>query len=143
MDNNITITGNIVKEPELRYTQTGKAVAAFTVAVNRRRKQGDDWVDETSFIDVTAWDSLASNSAESVPKGTRVTVTGSVKQDTWEDKQTGQKRSKLVVTAAEVAVSLKWATVNVTRNERGSDAARKQQEFKDSNVKYNPNEEPF
>jgi len=87
------VTGNLTAAPELRFTASGKAVANFTVAENRKR--GED--DVTHFFDCTAWDSLAENVCESLDKGVRVVVTGRVEQQSWTTDD-GSKRSKLVCT---------------------------------------------
>ena len=107
------VIGNLTADPELRFTQSGKPVASLTVAVNR--KKGDD--EHTSFIDVTAWDSLAENVSESLQKGDRVVVTGRLEQRSWETPE-GDRRSKLEVVADEIGPSLRWATASVQKNER-------------------------
>ena len=119
MDNSVTITGNATREPELRFTPSGQAVASFGVAVNRRwqNRQTQEWEEATSFIDVTAWAQLAENAAESVGRGTRVTVTGRLDQRSWET-QDGDKRSKVEIVADDIAISLRWATATVQKNER-------------------------
>ena len=118
-DNNVTITGNAGREPELRFTPSGQAVANFGVAVSRRwqNRQTQEWEEATSWIDVTCWGQLAENAAESVGRGTRVTVSGRLDQRSWET-ENGDKRSKVEVVADDVAISLKWATASVQRNER-------------------------
>lgn len=138
-DNTVTISGNTTREPEMRFTRTGTAVANFAVAVNRSRKVGDEWETETSFIDVTCWSQLAENVAESVSKGARVTVTGRMEQESWET-EAGDKRSKIVVVADDVALSLKWATGSVQKTERGSG---QQRETVPAAAAYAPGEEPF
>ncbi len=148
IDNSVTITGNATREPELRFTPSGQAVANFGVAVNRRwqNRQTQEWEEAVSFFDVTAWAQLAENVAETVAKGTRVTVTGRLDQRSWEN-QEGEKRSKVEIVADDVAVSLRWATAEVMRNERadggggrpsGGGASRS-----DAPPPYNPDEEPF
>jgi single-strand DNA-binding protein len=119
IDNNVTITGNVTRDPELRFTPSGQAVASFGVAVNRRwqNRQTQEWEEQVSFIDVSCWSQLAENVSETVGKGTRVTVTGRLDQRSWET-QDGDKRSKVEVVADDVAVSLRWATAEITRNER-------------------------
>ena len=119
MDNTVTITGNATREPELRFTPSGQPVASFGVAVNRRwqNRQTQEWEEATSFIDVTCWAQLAENAAESVGRGTRVTVTGRLDQRSWET-DNGDKRSKVEVVADDVAISLRWATAAVQKNER-------------------------
>lgn len=121
-ENTMTIVGNVTREPELRFTNSGTPVASFGVAVNRRwfNQQKNDWDEETDFIDVTCWKSLAENVAESVGKGTRVLVEGRFKQSQWEDKETGANRSKIELQANEVAPSLRWASAQVFKNERSN-----------------------
>lgn len=119
-DNNVTISGNAGREPELRFTPSGQAVASFGVAVSRRwmNRQTNEWEEATSWIDVTCWGQLAENVAESVGRGTRVTVAGRLDQRSWET-DSGDKRSKVEIVADDVAISLKWATATAQRNERG------------------------
>jgi single-strand DNA-binding protein len=118
--NSVTLTGNITREPELRYTPSGAAVVKFGLAVNRYYKdRSGNTVENTDFIDVTAWRELGENVAESLKTGTRVVVTGRFQQDRWEN-DGGEKRSKLFVVAEEVAASLRFATVDVTKTTRSS-----------------------
>lgn len=117
-DSTINITGSLGKDPELRYTNSGKALCSLVVAVSRRYKKQDEWVEETCWHDVTVWGDLAENVAASCTKGTRVTCSGYTKQEEWDDKDTGKKRTKIVVVADEVGVSLRWATAIVERVER-------------------------
>ena len=113
-DNTITVVGNITRNPELRFAQSGMAIAQFGVAWNRRRQ---DQEDEVSFFDVTCFRQLAENVAESLQKGARVVVYGTLQQRSWETDQ-GERRSKVEILADDVAPSLKWATAAVTKNER-------------------------
>lgn len=117
--NNVTLVGNCTRDPELRFTPSGQAVATFGLAVNRRwqNKQSSEWEEAVSFFDVTCWQQMAENVSETVQKGTRVVVTGRLDQRSWET-QDGEKRSKVEVVADEVAPSLRWATAAVTKNER-------------------------
>jgi single-strand DNA-binding protein len=115
--NHVTIAGNAVREPELRFSQGGLSIASFGIAYSTRKK-GDNgqWEDgETSFFDVTCFGQLADNVAESIHKGDRVIVTGTLKQRSWEAKDSGEKRSKVEIIADEVGPSLKWATTVVER----------------------------
>jgi single-strand DNA-binding protein len=124
-DNTVTIVGNCTRDPELRFTPSGQAVASFGVAVNRRwqNRQTQEWEEATSFFDVSCWQQLAENVAESVQKGTRVVITGRLDQRSWET-QDGDKRSKVEIVADDVAPSLRWATADITKNERrGGDFA--------------------
>jgi len=152
IDNTVTITGNATREPELRFTPSGQAVANFGVAVNRRwqNRQTQEWEESVSFFDVTCWATLAENVAESVAKGTRVTVAGRLDQRSWET-QEGDKRSKVEIVADDVAVSLRWATADVMRNERpdgGGGGGRPSGGGGGGGGNagpppYNPDEEPF
>lgn len=105
--NTITITGNTTSEPELRYTAKGTAVAGFTVADNHRKKdQSGQWVDDgATFLRVNVWEHLAEACAEKIGKGTRVTVTGVLKQREYETRE-GEKRTVYEITAQEVAIPL-------------------------------------
>ena len=117
--NAVTLVGNITRDPELRFTNTGQATASFGLAVNRRwqNRQTQEWEEAVSFFDVVCWREMAENAAESLTKGSRVIVTGRLDQRSWETAE-GDRRSKIEITADEVAPSLRWATVQITRNER-------------------------
>lgn len=109
MTTTVTIIGNVTRDPELRYTNSGAPVTSFGVAVAAREK-GDDgqWRDgDPSFYDVTCWRLLAESVAETVGKGKRVVVTGKLKQSSWETD--GVKRSKVEVVADDVALSVLFA----------------------------------
>ncbi len=112
-DNTVTVVGNVTRDPELRFTQGGLAVANFGLAWNKRRKDGEE---ETSFFDVACFQQMAENVAESITKGARVVVYGTLQQRSWEN-QEGERRSKVEIVADDVAPSLRWATAQVTRNE--------------------------
>jgi single-strand DNA-binding protein len=117
--NHVSIVGNLTRDPELRFTPSGQATATFGVAVNRRwqNRQTQEWEEATSFFDVVSWGQLAENAAQSLTRGTRIVVSGRLDQRSWEN-QEGEKRSKIEITADEIAPSLRWATVAVTKNER-------------------------
>ena len=121
-ENQVTIVGNVTRDPELRYTPNGAALVKFGVAVSRRFKDDatGEWKDaDTSFFDVTAWRSMAENVAESITQGTRVVVVGRLRTNSWETPE-GEKRSKIEIEAEEVAPSLKWATAKVEKQGRSS-----------------------
>jgi len=117
--NNVVLVGNITRDPELRFTPTGQATASFGLAVNRRwqNRQTQEWEEATSFFDIVCWREMAENAAESLGKGARVLVTGRLEQRSWETAD-GEKRSKIEVVADEIGPSLRWATAQVTKNER-------------------------
>jgi single-strand DNA-binding protein len=116
---NITVIGNLTSDPELRYTSTGAPAAQFTVASNERyRDNAGQWQDgPTSFVRVNAWRDLAEHAAESLGKGDRVVVTGILRQRDYEAKD-GTKRTVWEVAATEVAASIKYATVKISRIRR-------------------------
>jgi single-strand DNA-binding protein len=115
----VSLVGYFSRAPELRFTSSGQAVATFGLAVNRRwqNRQTNEWEEAVSFFDVTCWQQMAENVAESVTKGSRVVVTGRLDQRSWET-QDGDKRSKVEVVADEIGPSLRYATAQVVRNER-------------------------
>jgi single-strand DNA-binding protein len=117
--NNITIVGNVTRDPELRFTASGQATATFGIAVNRRwqNRQTNEWEEAVSFFNVVTWRELAENAAESLHKGTRVLVSGRLEQRSWET-QDGEKKTVVDIVADEVGPSLKWASAQIVRNER-------------------------
>jgi len=124
-ENSVTLVGNLTEDPELRYTAQGAAVANFRVAVSKRIRdpQTNEWKDgDTSFFRVNVWRQLAENVAESLTKGTRVVVTGTVRQRSYET-QEGEKRSVFEIEATDVGPSLKFATAKVERVSRSGAAA--------------------
>ncbi len=117
--NTVVLIGNVTRDPELSYTPSGIAKAAFGLAVNRRwqNRQTQDWEENVSFFDVVCWRELAENASESLPKGTRVIVTGRLDQRSWETPD-GEHRYKVEITADELGPSLRWATTQVVKNDR-------------------------
>src|SRR6266576_1217147 len=117
--NTITISGNITRDPEMRYTPSGVSKVTFGVAVNRswRNQQTQDWEEQTSFFNVVAWRQLAENVGASLTKGARVVVTGRLEQRSWETDQ-GEKRSIVEIVADDVAASLRFATAEIHKVER-------------------------
>jgi single-strand DNA-binding protein len=124
-DSTVTLVGNVTRDPELRFTPTGQATASFGLAVNRRwqNRQTQEWEEQVSFFDIVCWREMAENVAESVTRGSRVVVTGRLEQRSWET-QDGEKRSKIEVVADEIGPSLRWATAQVTKNERSGGGGR-------------------
>ena len=96
--NKVILMGNLTRKPEMRYTQNGTAICKFGLAVNRRYKdQTGEWKEEPTFIDITFFGKRGEAFAKYHDKGKPAFVEGSLRLDTWEDKQTGDKRSKLYV----------------------------------------------
>ena len=97
--NRTIIVGNVTRDVELRHIPSGTAVADIGVAINDREKRGDEWIDVTTFVDVTLWGRTAEVAAEYLSKGSPVLVEGRLRLETWNAKETGEKRSKLKVVA--------------------------------------------
>ena len=117
----ITVVGNMVADPELRWTSSGAAVASFTVASTPRTfdRQANQWVDgEALFLRCSVWKEAAENVAESLTKGMRVIVQGRLKARSYEDRD-GNKRTSWELDVDEVGPALRFATAKVTRAQRG------------------------
>lgn len=143
-DNTCTLVGNVTRDPEIRFTTGGRAVASFGLAVNRRWQSNGEWQEQTSFFDVVAWGTLGENCAQSLSKGTRAVVFGRLEQRSWET-EGGEKRSKIEVVADEIGPSMRWATADVVRNERtkAGDPGPRDDYTPPANPAYTGDEEPF
>lgn len=139
MSNQILISGTVVRDPELKFTNNGNAVTNLTVRVITGQKRDGDEYAPSAFVDVACWNTstggkLAENVAESVKDKDRVVIVGKLIQDEWEDKERGVKRTKLKVLAFEVSADLSYATVRIDHNERsggrqqGNNTPRQQNE---------------
>lgn len=150
MSNNVTLIGNLVDDPELRFTPSGVALAKIRLAVNRRwRGQDGEWQEDTSFFNGTVWREQAETVAESLQKGARVIVSGRLEQRSWET-QEGDKRSVVEIQIDEIGPSLRWATATVNKTQRSDsygDSSQKQQPTSASTPTarddYGPDEAPF
>ena len=121
-DTIITLVGNLVDDPSLRFAQSGAAVANFTIASTPRAfdKQSNEWKDgDTMFLNCSVWRQAAENVAESLTKGTRVIVQGRLKSRSYDDRE-GNKRTVFEVDVDEVGPSLARATAVVTRATGGA-----------------------
>lgn len=113
--NQVALLGNLTDEPTLRYTQSGKAVTNFTLAVSHRERHNGEWQDVTDgFFTVTCWNRLADNVAASLKKGARALVTGKLIQRTFETD--GTKRTVVEIVASHVGPELTFAKADVTKN---------------------------
>lgn len=149
MSNNVTLIGNLVDDPELRFTPSGVALAKIRLAVNRRwRGQDGEWQEDTSFFNGTVWREQAETVAESLQKGTRVIVSGRLEQRSWET-QEGDKRSVVEIQIDEIGPSLRWATATVNKTQRSDNWSGGQQQASSSTTTptaredYGPDEAPF
>mgnify|MGYP000429544771 FL=1 len=118
-DNTVTLTGNLTKDPELRYTTGGRGVASFGLAVNRRYQVNGEWQGKVSFFNWVAWADLGENAAASLHKGNRVMVTGRLEQRSYDTRE-GKKRNVTEVIADDLGPSLRWAQAQVERISRDS-----------------------
>src|SRR5215218_6333378 len=119
-DTQITVVGNLVDDPELRFTPSGAAVANFRIASTPRTfdKQSNEWKDgEALFLSCSVWRQAAENVAESLQKGMRVVVQGNLRSRQYETRE-GEKRTVFEIQVDEVGPSLKYATAKVTRTQR-------------------------
>src|SRR5674476_696559 len=108
-DNTITVVGNITRDLELKFLNSGQAALRLSVAVNRRwqNRQTQEWEEKVSYFEIVAYGALAENSANSLSKGARVIVNGRLEQRSWET-ENGDKRSVVEINADEIAPSLRW-----------------------------------
>src|ERR1700754_2588844 len=121
-DTVITIVGNLVDDPELRFTPTGQAVARFRVASTPRfmDRQTNEWKDgESLFLSCNVWREAGEDGAESLQRGMRVIVTGRLKQRSYETRE-GEKRTVYEIEVDEVGPSLRNASAKVSRSSRSS-----------------------
>jgi single-strand DNA-binding protein len=98
--NRVIIVGRLTRDAELKYTSGGSPVAKFGIAVNRRRKVGDQWEEEANFFDVVVWGRIAEALNQYLVKGKQIGVEGELRQDRWE--QDGQKRSRVEIVASNI-----------------------------------------
>jgi single-strand DNA-binding protein len=98
--NKTIIVGRLTRDSELSYTNTGFALTKFSIAVNRRKKQGDQWIDEANFFDCQVWGKRGEALANYLKKGTQVAIEGELRQERWE--KDGVKRSKVSIEATNI-----------------------------------------
>lgn len=115
--NTVVIEGNLVRDLELRFSAAGNAVCSGSIAYNERIKNdAGDWEDgDPTFVDFVCFKAMAEQVAESLEKGDRAVIFGRLQMDRWDDKNSGESRSKLKVVAELVSPSLRWATAEVTK----------------------------
>lgn len=121
MSTPITLVGRIGQPPELKFGNNGKAIARFSVVTSRRvlDKATNEWSDaDVTWWNCTAFGTLAENICDSLGQGVAVIVTGRAASESWNDKNSGEKRTAMKVIADEVAPSLRFATARITKTER-------------------------
>ena len=131
--------GNVtrdIQENDFGYTQNGSARLNFSIAVNRSKKQGDQWIDEVSYLNFTCWGSVAENMKKFLHKGSKVCVTGFIKQERWTDKD-GKNQSRLSLVAEQVELcggnSGNTQNQEVTQNKPTFQAVNQQQNYQNVN----------
>jgi single-strand DNA-binding protein len=125
--NKVILIGNLGKDPELKHTSGGTAVAKFTLATNDRYKDKDgNWQDKTEWHNVTCWARLAEIASEYLKKGRTVYIEGSLRTDSWDDKQSGQKRYMTYVNASDLVL------LGGGRNEEGGSRGSSRSDFDQS-----------
>lgn len=141
-DSQVTLVGNITRDPELKYTQSGRAVTSLGIAVSRRWKaqNSNEWSEQTSFFNVVAWGDLGENVAASIEKGARIIVVGRLEQRSYDDRE-GNKKSIVEVVADSIGPDLRWATAEVARTERTQQSSGGGRKAADP--VYGDDEEPF
>ncbi len=129
-ENYVTMVGNLVDEPDLRFTGNGAAVCSIRIASSRRYRDNDgNWQDgETTFMSVNAWRSLGENAAESLHRGDRVVVVGRLRVRSYEDRE-GVTKWVTEIEADEIAPSLRFAAAKLAKNGRSSAPATPAADF--------------
>ena len=112
--NQVNLGGNLTRDIEIKQTQSDTTVATCGIAVSERKKSGSEWVEQPIFMDVTIFGKLADRCAQYLKKGDTVFITGRLSQDTWNDKDTGAKRTKINLIAQDV-VFIKWGKDRVAK----------------------------
>jgi single-strand DNA-binding protein len=100
--NKVIVIGRLVRDAELKYTTAGQPVSKFSLAINEKKKSGDEWVDDVSYVDITLWGKQAENLHQYLTKGKQIAIDGKLRQERWTDRDSGQNRSKISVNALNV-----------------------------------------
>lgn len=144
MSNTINVVGNLTKEPELRFTTTGRAFCSVSIAASRRYQSNGEWNEVTSYFDGTLWGDAAENLAASVTKGTRVVAIGRMEQREYTDKE-GNKRRAYDFVIDEIGPSVRWARCAVEKTIRNDSSSTPQPATvgAPANAPVYSDEEPF
>jgi single-strand DNA-binding protein len=117
-DNSISLVGNLTKDPELRFSNSGQAICSMSLAVNvRKRNAAGEYEDDPKFFDLTAFGQTAENVASSLVKGNRIIVFGRLDWQQWTN-DAGEKRSKVQVLADSIGVDLRFNTASIEKVQR-------------------------
>jgi len=130
--NNVVLVGHLTRDAELRYAAGGQAVCKFSVAVNRRKRNGDQWEDEANYFDIVLWGNQGESLSKFLVKGKTVGVQGELRQDRWQHE--GQNRSKVEIVASNIQLlgSGKQSDVSGgTVNKQETSSSQGEDNFKD------------
>jgi single-strand DNA-binding protein len=128
--NNVVLTGRLTRDAELKYTANGQAVCKFSLAVNRRRKNGDKWEEEANFFDVVLWGRQGETLNQYLVKGKAVGIYGELRQDRWQ--QDGQNRSKIEVVASNVQLMGGGGSGSGAQSSGGNEGAASQSSWQNN-----------
>lgn len=138
--NRVELMGNVVRDPDLRYTPNGAAVLSFSMATNRRYKKGEEWTDEVSFHNIVVWNNAESLS-QRIKKGTRLFVEGRIQTRSWDDKE-GKKQYKTEVVSERVLLISRFEGDNSSSPEnQSSNTSSSEDSMQDQAI--DPNDLPF
>lgn len=115
LTNQITVVGNFVDDPELRFNDAGKARMTGRIAINDSYKKGDTWATRTTYMNIVAWDGLAENCAQSFVKGDRIVVIGRYQESQY-DNASGVRSYYSEIVCNEIAGSVKWAITSMVKS---------------------------
>jgi single-strand DNA-binding protein len=100
--NNVSLIGNLVRDPEMKYTQSGMAVCKISIANNFQQKKNNEYVDDVNYFDISVFGSVAENCGKYLKKGSKIGVSGELRQNRWTDNQSGQNRSKVEIISNQI-----------------------------------------
>lgn len=138
--NSVEIMGNVVKDPDLRYTPNGAGVLSFSVATNRSYKKGEEWVKEGTFHNIVVWNN-ADTLSQKIKKGTKLHIMGRLQTRSWDDKD-GKKNYKTEIIAEKVRLISRFEGDNAPMADSGSSSSHSQPESADEQS-IDPNDLPF
>jgi single-strand DNA-binding protein len=138
--NHVVLVGRLTRDAELKYTPGGQAVCKFSVAVNRRRKNGDQWEDEANYFDVVLWGRQGESLNQYLLKGKTVGVEGELRQDRWQ--QDGQNRSKVEIVAGNIQL-LGGGSSGSVGSSGGNSGNGQQSSWQGKNEKSTPSDDDF
>jgi single-strand DNA-binding protein len=100
--NKVFIIGRLTRDAELKYTEAGMPVSRFSIACNEKHKKGEEWVDEVNYFDIVLWGKTGEKLHQYLAKGKQIAIDGKLKQERWQDRDTGNNRSKVSITALNI-----------------------------------------